>query len=422
MTPAPAATRRRSLRSPTGSGISTTEILPSAADAPERTEYVKNKLQSVGSLFRRLDHALLIPVTLCGAVSVLMLYVMYARQVTDEVDSNDWLVQLISMGLGLAGCMAVSAMDYRKLAKFWFLYAPAALALVGLTFTSLGYGREGADDRNWIDLKFIQLQPSEILKLVFLLTFSYHISKVHKRMNRPGQLLLLLLHAAVPMGIVAVQGDYGTAIIFAAATVFMLFAAGISVWYILAGCAMLPVGIWFIWNHVFGDVHRGRILVLIHPGTDPLGLEYQQDLGLRAIRAGGLLGQGLRAENYVSVPEMHNDFIFAFIAQAFGFVGAAAVILLLAVICLRIFSDSRTAKDTMGKTICMGVFAVMFTHCLLNIGMVLKVMPVIGVPLPFFSAGGTAMVSMYLCIGLAVSAYTHSVRKYRVFYDAEPEQ
>lgn len=383
---------------------------------------MKKKLEPVGAFFRRLDHVLLISVTLCGCLSVLMLYVMYARQVTDEVDSNDWLVQLIAMGLGLAGCLFVSAMDYRKLAKFWFLYAPAALALVGLTFTKLGYGREGADDRNWIDLGFIQLQPSEILKLVFLLTFSYHISKVHKRMNRPGQLLLLLLHAAVPMGIVAMQGDYGTAVIFASATVFMLFAAGISVWYILAGCAVMPAAVWFIWNHVFGDIHRGRILVLIHPGTDPLGLEYQQDLGLRAIRAGGLLGQGLSAGSYVGVPEMHNDFIFSFIAQVFGFAGAAAVILLLAVICLRLFSDSRAAKDTMGKTICMGVFAVMFTHCLMNIGMVLKVMPVIGVPLPFFSAGGTAMVSMYLCIGLAVSAYTHNVRKYRVFYDAEPEQ
>ncbi|MBQ5335471.1 MAG: FtsW/RodA/SpoVE family cell cycle protein [Oscillospiraceae bacterium] len=347
---------------------------------------------------------------------------MYTGHVTDEVDSNDWLVQLISMGIGLAGCVTVAAMDYKKLAKFWFLYAPAALALVGLTFTRLGYGREGADDRNWIDLGFIQLQPSEILKLVFLLTFSYHISRVHKRMNRPLQLLLLLLHAAVPMGIVAVQGDYGTAIVFAAATVFMLFAAGISVWYILAGCAMLPAALWFVWSYVFGDIHRKRILVLFHPGTDPLGLEYQQDLGLKAIRAGGLLGQGLKAESYISVPEMHNDFIFSFIAQAFGFVGAAAVIVLLAVICLRLFSDGRSAKDIMGRTICMGVFAVMFTHCLLNIGMVLKVMPVIGVPLPFLSAGGTAMVSMYLCIGLAVSAYTHNIRKYRVFYDAEPEQ
>ena len=92
---------------------------------------------------------------------------------------------------------------------------------------------------------------------------------------------------------------------------------------------------------------------------------------------------------------------------------------MLAAICLRLFADSRAAKDIMGRTICIGVFAVMFTHDLTNLGMVLKVMPVIGIPLPFFSAGGTAMLSMYLCIGLAVSAYTHNTKKYRVFYDAE---
>ena len=380
---------------------------------------MKNKLKSVGGFARRLDYALLIPVILCGCISVLLLYVMYARQVTDEVDSNDWLVQLISVGLGLAGCLTVAAIDYRKLAKFWFLYAPAALALVGLTFTGLGYGREGADDRNWIDLKFIQLQPSEILKLVFLLTFAYHISKVGTKLNQPFQLFLLLLHAGVPMGIVAVQGDYGTAIIFAAMTVFMLFAAGLSLWYLLGGAALMPLAFWALWTYVFGDVHRNRIRVLLNPGADPLGLEYQQNLGLKAIHAGKLFGKGLSSSDYVTVPEMHNDFIFSFIGQAFGFVGMVTVIVILACICLRIFRDSRAAKDQMGKVLCMGVFAIMFTHDVMNLGMVMKVMPVIGIPLPFFSAGGTAMLSMYLCIGLVISAYTHNQKKYRVFYDAE---
>ena len=344
---------------------------------------------------------------------------MYVQSITDEVDSNDWLVQLIAMGIGLLGCLVIAAIDYHKLAKLWFLYAPAALGLFALTFTSLGYGREGADDVAWIDLGFVQIQPSEILKLVFLLTFSLHISKVKDKLNRPLHLILLLLHAGLPMGLVAVQGDYGTAIVFAAMTVFMLFAAGLSFWYLLAGvAAAIPAG-YFIWNYVFGDVHRGRILVLLHPGTDPLGLEYQQDLGLRAIRAGGLFGLGLENDAYITVPEMHNDFIFSFIGEAFGFVGTVATVCVLAVICLRLFADSRAAKDIMGRTLCIGVFAIMFTHDLANLGMVLKVMPVIGIPLPFFSAGGTAMLSMYLCIGLALSAYTHNTKKYRVFYDAE---
>ena len=369
--------------------------------------------------FKRIDRLLLLLVTLCAGTSVVLLRALWVQQITNEVDANDWLVQLISLGLGLAGCLIVSAIDYHKLAKFWFLYAPVALGLVALTFTSLGYGREGADDRNWIDLGFIQIQPSEILKLVFLLTFAYHISKVTDKLNQPFQLFLLLIHAAIPMGIVAVQGDYGTAIIFASMTVFMLFAAGLSFWYLLGGTALMPLVIWFVWTYVFGDVHRGRIKVLLHPGTDPQGLEYQQNLGLKAIREGKLFGLGLNGSDYVSVPEMHNDFIFSFIGEAFGFVGAIVVIVILAAICLRIFRDSRAAKDTMGRSICMGVFAIMFTHDLMNLGMVLKVMPVIGIPLPFFSAGGTAMLSMYLCIGLVISAYTHNQKKYRVFYDAE---
>ena len=369
--------------------------------------------------FRRVDWLLLLLVTFCAGMSVLMLRAMYQQNITGEVDSNDWLVQLIAMGLGLVGCLIVAAIDYHKLAKLWFLYAPAALGLFALTFTSLGYGREGADDVAWVDFGFIQIQPSEILKLVFLLTFSLHISKVKDKLNRPLHLLLLLLHAGLPMGLVAMQGDYGTAIVFAAMTVFMLFAAGLSFWYLLAGVLlMIPAG-YVLWNYVFGDVHRGRILVLLHPGTDPLGLEYQQDLGLKAIRAGELFGLGLHNDAYVTVPEMHNDFIFAFIGEAFGFVGAVTAVIILAAICLRLFADSRAAKDIMGRTICIGVFAVMFTHDITNLGMVLKVMPVIGIPLPFFSAGGTAMVSMYLCMGLAVSAYTHNTKKYRVFYDAE---
>ena len=374
---------------------------------------------SRSGFLHRMDWLLLILVTICAGASVVMLRALWTQNITAEVDSNDWIVQLISMALGIAGCITVAAIDYHKLAKFWFLYVPPALALCALTFTSLGYGREGADDRAWIDFGFVQVQPSEILKLVFLLTYAFHISKVREKLNQPAHLFLLLLHAAIPAGIVALQGDYGTAIIFASMTVFMLFTAGLSFWYLLGGAALMPLAFWALWTYVFGDVHRNRIRVLLNPGADPLGLEYQQNLGLKAIHAGKLFGKGLSSSDYVTVPEMHNDFIFSFIGQAFGFVGMVTVIVILACICLRIFRDSRAAKDQMGKVLCMGVFAIMFTHDVMNLGMVMKVMPVIGIPLPFFSAGGTAMLSMYLCIGLVISAYTHNQKKYRVFYDAE---
>ena len=133
--------------------------------------------ERLGKFVGRLDHLLIWLVNLCAASSVLMLYTIWENHLSEKVASNDWLVQLISMSLGLLGCLVVSAIDYHKLAKFWFLYAPVALGLVALTFTSLGYGREGADDVAWVDLGFVQIQPSEILKIAFLLTFSLHISK-----------------------------------------------------------------------------------------------------------------------------------------------------------------------------------------------------------------------------------------------------
>ena len=115
---------------------------------------------------------------------------------------------------------------------------------------------------------------------------------------------------------------------------------------------------------------------------------------------------------------MQNDFIFTFVAQCFGFIGCIALVAVLAYVCLKIIADGTIAKDELGRNICIGVFAMIFVHCILNIGMVLVVMPVIGVPLPFISQGGTSMISMFISIGLVMSVYSHSEKNYRVFYDA----
>ena len=126
-------------------------------------------------------------------------------------------------------------------------------------------------------------------------------------------MLLLLLHGAVPLGIVLLQGDYGTAVVFAMMLIMMLFASRISWVYIAAAMVLIPAALWAAWNFVLGDLHKSRILVLLNPGTDPEGLEYQQDLGLTALASGKLFGKGVYSgEDYVSVPELHNDFIFEF--------------------------------------------------------------------------------------------------------------
>lgn len=370
-----------------------------------------------------LDKGLLFAVTLCSIISSLLIYSISENGVLDKVGSSYWKTQLISMGLGIVLALVISLLNYRKIVKLWFLYVPVALVLVGLTFTALGTQRDGADDRAWLNLGFIQFQPSELLKIAFILSFGYHLSKDEENMNKPLHMLLLCIHGVVPIGLIALQGDYGTAIVFASIFAFMIISADISWKYLVAAPFVIGGAAAAAWFFLLSSFHKKRILILLNPGSDPEGMEYQQDLGLSAMRSGGVFGKGLfgEASEYVSVPEIHNDFIFAYAGQVFGYVGSIGLIIILAYVCLKVFADSRVARDRLGRFICMGAFGLLFSHCIMNIGMVLKVMPVIGVPLPFLSAGGTAMVSMYAVIGLVLSVYSHRARSYNVFYDNNKE-
>ena len=358
--------------------------------------------------FKRLDKALLIAIILCSCVGIVLLYSLYRN---GTILPSVYKTQFLLMLGGIAVCFVLSAIDYAKLAKLWFLYVPVALGCVMLTFTSLGKGVDGADDVAWIDLGFMSFQPSELLKLAFIMSFSYHLYKVGDDMNKPLNMLLLCLHGAIPMLLIVKQGDHGTALVFGVMFIAMIFCAGISVKYIIAAAVLsVPAG-YVCWNYVFGRVQKERILVLFNPGSDPAGLEYQPDLGKAALSSGGLFGQGIFNTEKSMVPEIYNDFIFAYVGQALGFVGCVGLIILLAFICLKLIANSRMAREPLGKNICVGVFALIFTHCFMNIGMVMKVMPVIGIPLPFVSAGGTALLSMFTSIGLAMSVYSHRVEK-----------
>lgn len=368
-----------------------------------------------------IDAGLLFAVTLCSVISTMLIYSISHNKLLEGVGSSYWRTQLISMGMGLIAAVIMSFIDYRKLVKLWFIFAPAALILVGLTFTSLGYQRAGADDQAWIQIGSFSFQPSEVLKLAFILTFAYHLSRDEEEMNKPLHMLLLCIHALVPIGIVGLQGDYGTAIVFVFIFVFMICSAKISWKYLVAGPFVAAAGIAAMWFFALDEFHKKRVTILFHPGTDPENIEYQQDLGLMALKSGKIFGKGLFAKSseYVSVPEMHNDFIFTYAGQVFGFLGSVGILIILTYICLKIFADSRVTRDHLGKFICMGAFGLIFSHCIMNIGMVLKTAPVIGVPLPFMSAGGTAMVSMYTIIGLVLSTYSHRAVNYNVFYDED---
>lgn len=371
--------------------------------------------------FHKLDKGLFIAVCGVSALSVILMYSLVQNGVTSKSESM-YKMQFLCLCIGAGAALIMSGLDYHWFTKLWFLYAPAAIGLTLLTFTSLGYQPvEGVDDKAWINLGFMTMQPSEILKIAFIMTFAIHLDKVKENLNHFLNVVLLCFHGAVPTLIVVLQGDDGTAIIFLMIFVAMIFAAGLSWKYILPVLIAAPFGVWFIWEKLMQPHQKLRFLVLFadDPINDPqyADIYYQQYWGKLALGSGQLFGKGLHADNYVNVPEVQNDFIFTYVGQCFGFIGCIALIAVLAYICLKIVADSRIAKDELGKYICVGVFAMIFVHCVLNIGMVLAVMPVIGVPLPFVSQGGSSMVSMFVSIGLVMSVYSHCEKNYRVFYD-----
>ena len=384
---------------------------------------MKSAFKKLSANKHNIDAGLLFAVTICAVISTLLIFSIAESGLSEGegVDSSYWKTQLVSMVIGLFAAVIISLIDYRKLVKLWFIFVPISLFLVALTFTSLGYQRNGADDQAWINIGPVNLQPSELLKVAFILTFSYHLSRDEEDMNKPLHMLLLLLHAAIPIGIVGKQGDFGTAIIFVAIFMFMICSAKISWKYLVAAPFVIAAGVAAMWFLALSEFHKKRITTLFNPGSDPEYIEYQQDLGLAALKSGKIFGKGLfkNVDEYVYVPEIHNDFIFTYVGQVFGYLGSLGIIIILAYICLKIFADSRITRDRLGRFICMGAFGLILSHCIMNIGMVLKVAPVIGVPLPFMSAGGTAMISMYAIIGLVLSTYSHRAVTYNVFYDEE---
>jgi len=366
--------------------------------------------------FKKLDKLLFISAAALSVFSVIMLYSLVVNgAATIEVDSGLYKTQAAAIIAGWCIALFLSALDYNKVIKLWVLYAPLSIILSLLVFTRLGIEVYG--DRAWIDLGFMTLQPSELLKITFVTTFSLHLSKTGDKINRISNVLLLCAHAAIPTSIVLIQGDDGTATVFALIFVIMMFSAGISWKYIVPCFAALPVVVWIVWTKFMKPFQKTRFLVLFDEELDPLGIGYHQKVSKTALGSGQIFGKGLFDGNYVKVPEAANDFIFTYIGQTLGFVGCMAVIAVLAYICLKILADSRIAKDDTGKYLCVGVYSMICIHCILNLGMVFGAMPVIGVPLPFLSQGGTSTLSMYIGLGLVMSTYSHSEKKYRVFYD-----
>ncbi len=373
---------------------------------------MKKRLDAVRLFFRETDKLLFFS---CIAASLYGLVMVFSATRSDRADgelfSREFLIMLIAVFLGIAMCLVISYFNYEVFTRYWLIIGAACILALLLLFP-FGSGPESRPDaRTWLRFgDLFSIQPSEFVKIGFIVTFSVHLERLRDKLNRFWSVAQLGLHALVPTALVLLTGDMGSALIFLVMAVIMLFVGGVHWGYFLGGFALLCAAAPLVWTFVFSSIQKNRFLALLYPELYP-SIIYQQQNGINAIGSGGITGQGLFRGAYTQaglVPENQNDFIFTAIGEELGFVGCLAALALLCLISVRLILIGRKSRERSTNLICTGVASMILSQTVVNIGMCLMLMPVIGITLPFFSAGGSSNLGVYLGIGLALSIYRHN--------------
>ena len=313
---------------------------------------------------------------------------------------------IIQLGAALVGFLAmyvIASINYRNLSKITkLIYVLSVLMLIAVLI--IGTGRESTGSKSWIRFGPIGIQPSEIVKIAFIITFSNAVSNFGDSLNKPINIFKSLMHAGVFIFLIMLQPDFGTTMVFIVIFAGILFAANISYKYIIGtgitvACA-LPIGWQFL-----ADYQKNRIRVLFDPESDPLNAGYHVMQSKIAIGSGGVFGKGLGQGTQTQLdflPAKHTDFIYSVIGEELGLIGCLIVALLLFTIVIRCIYIAKNANTKFGSYICIGVACMFLAHIFENIGMCLGLMPVTGIPLPFFSYGGSSIVTNLMAIGLVL--------------------
>ena len=402
------------------------------------------RLENIRRYFRRTDKTYLLLCIFSSVMAVTALSSWAAKQgngfAVDEItgqitglgDYRRAAVQAGAALIGLVIAVLLSNIDYRSLVKVWPVHVALTWGMVLPTLVlrnvsigplTIGYNAGDTDNYSWYKLGGFTLQPTELAKISFILTFAMHLNNVRTRLNEPKELGKLLLHLAVPILIIHVQGDDGTAIIYAIIGCCMMFAAGLSWKYIIGAISAAAVAVAAAFAFFSDKIGKGyqwyRILAVIDPenttGWAPneatwKNIIYQQQRGEIAIGSGGIFGNGLFSGRYYSVPNAHNDFILSWIGNTMGFVGLCIVLGALLALVIKTFATGARSEDLLGSYICAGIGGALMAQIAVNVGMNLRVLPVIGVTLPFYSAGGSSVLMLYICVGLVLSVYMHNTK------------
>ena len=318
---------------------------------------------------------------------------------------NRAIGQAMNMALGVVVMWLTAQLPPQKLMRFAVPLYVAGVVLLVLVYL-FGIRVNGA--RRWLSLGFMRIQPSEILKIAMPLMLAWYFHKYEAALKLRHYFVAGVL-LVIPFGLIAKQPDLGTAILVGAAGFYVIFFAGLP-WKIIfgmiaAGATAAP----FLWT-ILHDYQRRRILTLIDPTSDPLGAGYHIIQSTIAIGSGGTFGKGWLAGTQTHlefIPERHTDFIFAVFSEEHGLAGGIFLVVLYTLLIIRGLMITTNASTLFSRVMAGSITLSFFTYAFVNMGMVSGILPVVGIPLPFMSYGGTALISLFGGIGILMSIHSH---------------
>ena len=354
-------------------------------------------------IFKNIEWGILICTILLIIIGMVALY-----SATQSTEFEELKKQIIWLIISIPVMIAVILIDYELIAKVSpIFYGIFIILLVGVLFTEPVNGAT-----SWFNLGPLSFQPSEFAKIFVILLFSYVATKIQERgkgrdeISRPTRLLLALSVIIVPVLLILKQPDYGTAAAFLVATILMLFVAGIKKRYIFTAIVLVIIAVPLLYFFILPEHAKTRIDVFLNPNLDPRGSGYNVIQSKLAIGAGQLFGMGLLKGNQTQLGFLYpktTDFIFSVIGEEMGFIATAAIVFLYVILITKAIYVAKTAKDDLGSYIAAGIAGIFLFHMLENIGMTIGLLPITGVPLPFVSYGGSALLTNLIMIAILLN-------------------
>ncbi len=315
--------------------------------------------------------------------------------------------QMVRFAVGMMLMFAVALVDIRMWIRYaYVIYGVGLVLLVGVDVM----GTVGMGAQRWIDLGVFQLQPSEIVKIALVLALArYFHTHSLQNIRRLHYLLVPALMVAAPVALVLKQPDLGTAILLIMGGGALFLLAGVRMWIFAVGAVAAVASVPIAWQFL-REYQKSRVLTFLNPERDPLGAGYHITQSKIALGAGGLFGKGYMqgTQSYLNfLPEKQTDFIFTMLAEEFGMIGGLVLLSLYVLLFAYGFIIALQCRSQFGRLVAMGVTVTMFLYVFINMAMVMGLVPVVGVPLPLVSYGGTAMMTILIGYGLVMSVYIH---------------